>query len=472
MINTSILVETKKEYTIQLVNILTPVIYEGLKSMYEDAINMGEGKDTLILFQQLLRRIPRWPKDLIQKETQRIRNQSKCVDWFDDLIKAVVKANIIILCNSMEGLNDSTKEYYENINVDDFIHKCYIESGRELFNSPYLLYHKLTPVDTKKNQRDCCNLIKESIKEAIRKILPTKQILNYYLKNNNVINNIDKNEGIKLIKKYSEEYLDNIINNKKQNKKQDEEQEQVKEEEQVKERNKKIKELGNIFNESKNDSDINNSSNISKEIQNGGDIFGNLSDDQDSLIINKKLEDLKHITETGKTTKTSEKNKNSIIKSNLNNNSTSIEINKFNKKYDEIHLSEKDTNDSVINIQKIEILSKTNNTSEKSNHNLEKNNYNSEKSTYSGKNNYNSEKNNYKSEKKNSEKLESHYSVHIENSNKYTRSNSDDNNINSESSIAYNDNNDNYEEIYSNKNQNKSNHFIQKKNKHFFKQYR
>ena len=51
--NTSVLVETKKEYTIQLVNILTPLLYDGLKSLYDDANNMGEGKDILLIYQNL-----------------------------------------------------------------------------------------------------------------------------------------------------------------------------------------------------------------------------------------------------------------------------------------------------------------------------------------------------------------------------------------------------------------------------------
>ena len=35
------LVETKTEYTIQLTNILAPIIFEGITSIYEDAIKLA-----------------------------------------------------------------------------------------------------------------------------------------------------------------------------------------------------------------------------------------------------------------------------------------------------------------------------------------------------------------------------------------------------------------------------------------------
>jgi hypothetical protein len=183
LFHTSILVDTKKEYTIQLTNILTPLLFNGLKALYDDAINISKGTNVLLIYQNLLRRIPKWSRDLLQKETQRIKTQSKCSSWFDDLIKAVIKSNILILRNSVLTTADIDK-YYANINIEDFIHKCYIQCGRELFTCPYLMYHKQPPIEIKKNQRECCNLIKESIKEAIRKMLPIQEILNFYLNNN------------------------------------------------------------------------------------------------------------------------------------------------------------------------------------------------------------------------------------------------------------------------------------------------
>lgn len=179
MNSASLLVETKKEYTIQLVNILTPLIFEGFQSIYNYALDISKKDDTLMIFQGLLRRVPKWNKDMIEKEVIRIKTQSHCAEWFDDLIRAVVRSNILILSNKIT--DQYALDYCKNLDIDKFIHKCYVQCSREIFNSPYLFFDKLKPIEIKRNQRDCCVLIKESIREAIRKMLPLKYILQNYL---------------------------------------------------------------------------------------------------------------------------------------------------------------------------------------------------------------------------------------------------------------------------------------------------
>ena len=87
------LVETKKEYTIQLVNILTPLIYEGLQSIYAEAKNLSNQNDNNVLkiFQSFLKRIPKWNNEMIEKEKNRILNNSRSLSWLKDLIKATIK---------------------------------------------------------------------------------------------------------------------------------------------------------------------------------------------------------------------------------------------------------------------------------------------------------------------------------------------------------------------------------------------
>ena len=75
------LVETKNEYTIQLINILTPHLYEGFESIYNESkkiIKKGEEKKILKAFQQFIKRIPNWNNNLIENETVRIRTASRC----------------------------------------------------------------------------------------------------------------------------------------------------------------------------------------------------------------------------------------------------------------------------------------------------------------------------------------------------------------------------------------------------------
>lgn len=185
------IVEIREEYTTHLVNLLTPLIYEGVESIYKyaghidvrlrDAKKETQGK--LKIFQNLLARIPKWNQDLIEKETHRIKQSSRCADWFDDLIKAIVKSNITLLTFTSANRSRLVKErFHEKVNVNDFVHKCYIQCAKGMYNNPYLFWDEdLDPIDIKRNQRDACELIKESIREGIRRMLPVKNILQEYL---------------------------------------------------------------------------------------------------------------------------------------------------------------------------------------------------------------------------------------------------------------------------------------------------
>jgi hypothetical protein len=177
------IVETKQEYTTQLVNVLTPLIFEGIESIYQEALHSSSPDNTLKNFQLFLKKIPKWNNDMIKRETERIMNNSKSYSWLEDLIRATLKSNIIVLTYnpSVKSQTKIDPLFYKNIDINDFIHKIYIECARDLWNNPYLFYHNFPPIELKRNQRDAIYTIKECIKEAIRKLLPVKHILNIYL---------------------------------------------------------------------------------------------------------------------------------------------------------------------------------------------------------------------------------------------------------------------------------------------------
>ena len=149
------IIEIKEEYTTFLINIITPFLYEGLKSFYNFAqeshiqlLEKGKHNDAikspgiLKLFQGSLKEIPVLNDYTIETETNRIKERSKCSEWFDDLVKAVIKSNIVLLTfnvdNQSEIVND---KYHERINIKQFIHRCYIECARIIYNYPELFCH-------------------------------------------------------------------------------------------------------------------------------------------------------------------------------------------------------------------------------------------------------------------------------------------------------------------------------------------
>lgn len=205
------IVEIKTEYTTFLINIMTPFVYEGVKSVYNYALETHKkfdekSKNTpslkspgiLKIFQTCLKEIPSLNNNSIEIETNRIKEGSRCSDWFDDLIKAVVKSNIILLTlsNKKNPCEIIKEKYHDKVNTKDFIHKCYIEVARAIYNNPELFWHEFPSLEIKRNQRESYEIIKISIQEAIRKMLPIKLILMEYLKNDYVFEN-DKDISLK-----------------------------------------------------------------------------------------------------------------------------------------------------------------------------------------------------------------------------------------------------------------------------------
>ena len=168
--NVGILVDAKEEYTKQLISILKPSIYQGIKSIYIDAKDICHQDNTpdnvLMSFQDLLSRIPKWSQDIINKEFERISNISKC-DYIDDLIKVIYVSHIKIL----SVVHSSQKNKKLSLNLPSgshFIHLCYIECAREFWKDPYLLSDRGTKFEQQKNMRDSENMIINCIGETIR----------------------------------------------------------------------------------------------------------------------------------------------------------------------------------------------------------------------------------------------------------------------------------------------------------------
>ena len=180
VMNANILVEAKKEYTSQLVNILSPRIYEGIESIYTDSKNSKDIDNNLTCFQNYLKSVPRWSQTIIDREFKRIERKSDC-SWLDKLLTAVFISHTKVL--SSVGNNKKKMELHVP-NIDHFVHKCYIDAAREFWKSPYLLSDELTPIDRQKNLRESIDIIKKSVGETVRRMLPVKMILQHYLGEN------------------------------------------------------------------------------------------------------------------------------------------------------------------------------------------------------------------------------------------------------------------------------------------------
>ncbi len=217
--NVALFLEIKNEYTEHLVDTITPYIYEGLTSIYKDAVRLANETNcsdkTLMIFQKLLQSINNWNQLRINEETSRIKQLSNTSDYLDDLVKAVVKSNIILLAYSNTVSNIIGQSFYNSLTTSMFIHRCYTECGKDAHNNPYLFFHDINPMDYKRNQIIIHTKIQEGITRAIRKILPISMILKEYLINSmNIVNEPPKVELVGLAPSFVEnDTQKQLINN-------------------------------------------------------------------------------------------------------------------------------------------------------------------------------------------------------------------------------------------------------------------
>mgnify|MGYP001237328889 CR=1 FL=1 len=208
MNSVSVLVEAKKEYTNQLQQVLTPRLYEGFKSIYEDIINILsdevmekqiQNASIIKTFQKSLKDIPVWNSEMIKNEYGRIEKASNC-DYLENLIEAVFISNTKIL-TSVQINSDTSINIRINVpQPQHFIHKCYIECSKEIYKNPYIFDNSktLTPKEKHTNLRETISLINHSITNAVRDLLPIRDILKQGLINKSYENNepVQRNERL------------------------------------------------------------------------------------------------------------------------------------------------------------------------------------------------------------------------------------------------------------------------------------
>ena len=181
--NSDLLAEAKNEYTCRLVTILSPLIIEGVKSIFREAyklcIDNDERNKYLMTFQNFLSRVIKWNTVIINEETERIVKTSGC-SYLEDLLTCVHITQLKILTS----IRVSSKQKKIDIDIpklSDFIHKVYILFARRLYTNIYLFEKDVLPLVHQKNMRECELLCKESIMEAIRDSMPIEQILRSYI---------------------------------------------------------------------------------------------------------------------------------------------------------------------------------------------------------------------------------------------------------------------------------------------------
>jgi hypothetical protein len=181
--NVSSLHESKNEWGARLLTILTPLVIEGFKSIFDESFKLCKDNNEidkyLMTFQNFITRIPKWNTTIIETERKRIIERSGC-SYLEELVTCIH----IIQLKLLTAMRVGQKQKKIDINIpklDDFIHKVYINVARKIYKNVYLFEINMLPLQTQRHNRELETIIQECILNAVRDSIPVENILRAYM---------------------------------------------------------------------------------------------------------------------------------------------------------------------------------------------------------------------------------------------------------------------------------------------------
>ena len=216
--NVNVLSEAKNEYSSRLITILTPLMIEGIRSIFDEATKLclenDEEEKYLMTFQNFLSRVPKWNSTIIDEETKRIVTKSNCA-YLEDLLTCVHITQLKILTS----IRVSQKQKKIDIDIPKlhaFVHRCYISYARKLYSNVYLFEKDILPLSYQKNMREAELMCQEAILQVIRENMPVEKILRAYIDetvDEEIIEETIEKEVTELEKKKMEEEMAESVEN-------------------------------------------------------------------------------------------------------------------------------------------------------------------------------------------------------------------------------------------------------------------
>ena len=177
----SVYAEAKSEYTKQLCQYMLPALQQYFLDMLEDSkVKEPNMNKVLLQFQKSLEDVPEWNIDKVQRETTALGKATNC-DYLEELLTAVFIAHTKVL--SAIRLTTRQKKLQITIpRLDHFLHRTFTECSRLIWSNTYLFSPNVPSIERQKNLRQIESILHDGIQQAIRGMLPVKNILREYLR--------------------------------------------------------------------------------------------------------------------------------------------------------------------------------------------------------------------------------------------------------------------------------------------------
>lgn len=183
--------DIKNIYLQQLTSILTPCMFDSIKNIYNRSCEIAKGSKMSIeyAFKVCLKDLVNLSQQSIINEVSKIKSLSNSGSYFDNLVRSVIKSHIVLMSYNVS--KDSCpicdiRKY--NIDINKFIHECYIELGNQIFNDPRIFIMCLKDGDELNNINGnirCGNkfdkLVKKCISKVVFSFIPVNDVLVEYL---------------------------------------------------------------------------------------------------------------------------------------------------------------------------------------------------------------------------------------------------------------------------------------------------
>lgn len=183
--------DIKNIYLQQLTSILTPCMFDSIKNIYNRSCEIAKGSKMSIeyAFKVCLKDLVNLSQQSIINEVSKIKSLSNSGSYFDNLIRSVIKSHIVLMSYNVSKESCPICDIRKyNIDINKFIHECYIELGNQIFNDPRIFIMCLKDGEELNNINGnirCGNkfdkLVKKCISKVVFSFIPVNDVLVEYL---------------------------------------------------------------------------------------------------------------------------------------------------------------------------------------------------------------------------------------------------------------------------------------------------
>eukprot|EP00899_Mesostigma_viride_P014952 jgi/Mesvir1/23458/Mv22307-RA.1 len=180
-VDTNVLVDSKREYIEKLERCLSQPIYNALKNILQDAMNVSEVKelDELECFSQLLSEVPSWNADIVDSETREVM---QAAPFLKELLKAYFVCASMILGSIRRSHHTEQQRLKVKVpTCERFVHSVLKMMAADIEDD---IPHYLTQTEDgefKLSKRHIMKGVSESIRNALHGFTTSDDILKGYM---------------------------------------------------------------------------------------------------------------------------------------------------------------------------------------------------------------------------------------------------------------------------------------------------